>query len=205
MIDTRIPDAPKKAPRCPLCYATFDRRLDEMVKQRLEVVFAEAIVNFKASTNDKELARAKEWCEILDASMKGGAAEVFVCHYCKIGIACNDPMVDRWEEVYAKGEKIPCPACDHEMRFFSTSTGFMLAQCPVKVCRSRMQLSQPDRRLEPDARLFDDRGNAIAMPNIDRAVATPSNPAVGQVGGDGADKLLPAETTISLPPTGGHA
>lgn len=197
-MNAKIPDAVKKTPRCPLCHATFTRELNEMVRQRLEVMFAEAIVNLKASTNDKELARAKRWCEMLDTSMKGGAAEVFACHFCKIGIACNDPMVGKWEEVYAKGEKILCPVDDTVMRFFCTSTGFVLAQCPVKKCRSRMQLSHPDRKVAPanTAKLFDPHGNELALPNIDRAIATPDAPAVGQVGGNEKAEGLPDVTTI---------
>lgn len=203
-MNQKIPDAVKKTPRCPLCHGTFDRRLDEMVKQRLEQMFAEAIVKLKAVANDKELAKARKWCEMLEPSMKGGAAEVFLCHACKIGIACNDPMVGNWEEVYAKGEKIFCPACDHEMRFFCTATGFMLAQCPVKVCRSRMQLSAPDRK-NLDAvttKLYDQQGNELALPNIDGAIATPDAPALGQVGGNTKDPSLPDETTIYLPKAG---
>lgn len=195
-----------KTPRCPLCHAMFERRLDEMVKQRLEVMFAEAIVKLRASTNDKELYQAKRWCELLEASIKGGAAEVFLCHFCKIGIACNDPMVGRWEEVYAKGEKLMCPACEHEMRYFCTSTGFMLAQCPVKKCRSRMQLSQPDRKAvaAETTKLYDPQGGEI-LPNIDRAIATPDAPAIGQGdnAGLGKDEALPDITTIKLP--GGNA
>ncbi len=195
----------KKTPRCPLCHATFERQLNEMVKQRLEVMFAEAIANLRVSLNDKELMKAKRWCEILDAFIKGGAAEVFLCHHCKIGIACNDPMVGNWEAVYAQGEKILCPACDHEMRYFCTSTGFMLAQCPVKKCRSRMQLSAPDRKAPVEGeRLFDAQGNELLLPNIDRAIATPDAPAVGQVGGDGAADGLPDVTTIQIPKEG-HA
>lgn len=199
-MNAKIPETLKKTPRCPLCHAMFERRLDEMVKQRLEVMFAEAIVVLKASANEKELHRAKRWCEMLEASIKGGAAEVFLCHHCKIGIACNDPMVGNWEEVYAKGEKLMCPACDHEMRFFCTSTGFMLAQCPVKKCRSRMQLSQPDRKAvdASTTKLYDAQGNELALPNIDRAIATPDAPAIGQGdnAGLGKEEGLPDITTI---------
>jgi hypothetical protein len=190
MSKVRIPKNVKTTPRCPLCHAMFDRRLDEMVKQRLEQMVAEAIVKFKAANNSKELAKARQWGEMLEASIKGGAAEVFVCHHCKIGIACNDPFVGRWEEAYAKGEKILCPACDHEMRFFCTSTGFMLAQCPVKKCRSRMQLSSPDRSKagEPNKQLFDDKGNTLALPNVAGAVATPDDMSDAQLGeADDAD------------------
>lgn len=196
----KIPDAVKKTPRCPLCHGMFDRRLDEMVKQRLEVMFAEAIVKLKASTNDKELSKSRRWCEMLEASIKGGGAEVFLCHFDKIGIACNDPMVGKWEEVYAKGEKILCPACDHEMRFFCTSTGFMLAKCPVKKCQAKMQLSQPDRRetASQTKTLFDADGRELALPNIDRAIATPDAPAIGQGDNAGLGKAdgLPDITTI---------
>lgn len=203
-MNPKIPDALKKTPRCPLCHGMFDRQLNEMVKQRLDVMFAEAIVKLKAATNDKELYKAKQWCEMLDTSIKGGAAEVFVCHFCKIGIACNDPMVGKWEEVYAKGEKILCPACDTEMRFFCTSTGFMLAKCPVKKCQAKMQLSQPDRTapVEPGQQLFDPQGRELVLPNIDRAIATPDAPAIGQVGGNDKVEGLPDVTTINIPKEG---
>ncbi len=206
-MNPKIPDPVKKTPRCPLCHAMFERRLDEMVKQRLEVLTAEALVMLKAVTNDKELSKARRWCELLEASIKSGAAEVFLCHHCKIGIACNDPMVGKWEEVYAKGEKILCPACDFEMRFFCTSTGFMLAQCPKKKCRARMQLSAPDRKKEEGEKvLFDENGNPLVLPNVDRAIATPDNPSLGQVAGGEKDEALPGEVTIPLSPRDeGHA
>ncbi len=205
MTAPKIPDAIKTTPRCPLCHAMFDRRLDEMVKQRLEVMMAEAIVALKASTNDKELAKSKRWCELLDESIKGGAAEVFLCHHCKIGIACNDPFVGHWEEAYAKGEKIMCPACDHEMRFFCTSTGFVLAQCPVKKCRARMQISTPDRKAvdAKSTKLYDENGRELALPNIDRAISAPNDMSDAQIGGGGKEEGLPDVTT--LPPSVGHA
>lgn len=204
MMDVKIPDAPKQTPRCPLCHATFDRKFDPQRQANLDEMLKDAINKFKLAEDDKLRAKARRWCEVLEASIKGGACEVFLCHFCKTGIGANDPMVGKWEEVYAKGEKIFCPACEHEMRFFCTSTGFMLAQCPVKACRSRMQLSAPDRQATSDQKLYDSAGNEIALPNIDRAIATPENPAIGQVGGAGADAALPGEVTLPLPGEG-HA
>jgi hypothetical protein len=179
----KLSESAKKTPSCPLCHAMFDRRLDEMVKQRLKDMFSEAVAKIKTAANGKELANAKRWCEMLDESIKGGAAEVFICHHCKIGIACNDPFVGRWEEAYSKGEKIMCPACDHEMRFFCTSTGFMLAKCPVKKCQSTMKLSSPDReKTSVDKVLYDDQGGEIALPNVAGAIATPNDLSDAQAG-----------------------
>ncbi len=204
--DPRIPDPVKKTPRCPLCHAHFVRERNEAKVQHLEQMVAEAVERCKTCDreNDKRgLRKAKRWLEILSASIKAGAADIFACHFCKIGIACNDPFVGRWEEAYAKGEKIFCPACEHEMRFFCTSTGFMLAACPVKKCQSRMQLSAPDRQAG-GAAIADAQGNAIALPNIDRAISTPEDMTDGQVGGSGKDEALPDVTTL-LPKIGGNA
>lgn len=159
----RIPKAITKNIRCPLCYASFDRK----------------------------------W---LDSRQ----AEAFFCHFCKITIMCNDPFVGRWEEAYAKGEKIFCPACDTEMRFFATSTGYMLAQCPVKTCQSRMELSAPDRGETPAPRLLDEHGIPIDLPNVNKAIATPDAPnPTTQVMGGGADPDLPAEITLPKLKDGG--
>lgn len=188
-----------KKPRCPLCHADFDRRLDSVRQLDIKKMLDEAIAKYKTALDDKARAKALAWCQKIEASLKEGAAEVFLCHFCKIGIGVNDPFVGRWEEAYAKGEKIFCPACDHEVRYFCTSTGFMLAQCPVKKCRSRMQLSQPDRK--------NDEATAIA--GVDRAVASPDAPAIGQQGASGMGEAegLPSETEIKvpLPEVGGHA
>ena len=62
---------------------------------------------------------------------------VFSCRRDRVAIAADDPMLGRWEEVQHKmGEegKIPCPACDADMRFFSTSVGFIKTRCPKKEC-----------------------------------------------------------------------
>jgi hypothetical protein len=126
-------------------------------------------------------------------------AEAFFCHFCKVAIMCNDPFVDRWDETYAKGEKLQCPACGTTMRFFCTSTGYMLAQCPVKRCQSRMELSAPDRGKQEAPRLFDASGDPIKLPSVNKAIATPEAPAVTQVMGDGRDPDLPAEVDFRLP------
>lgn len=198
-MDARIPENVKTTPRCPLCHAMFDRRLDDMVKQRLEVMIAEAIVMLKASTNDKELSKNRRWCEMLEASIKGGAAEVFLCHHCKIGIACNDPFVDKWEAAYVAAGKETCSHCGTEMRFFCTSTGCGILDCPLKSCRSRIKRWLPDRLDAPVSGqlLFDDKGVPIALPNIDRAVATPDQMSDAQVGGLGKAEGLPDVTTIA--------
>lgn len=198
----RIPKNVTKTPRCPLCHAMFDRKLDEHKHLHMQEMLREAIDKVKIAENPKELKKAREWGEMLEASIKAGAAEVFLCHHCKIGVACNDPFVGRWEEAYAKGEKIMCPACDHEMRYFCTSTGFMLAQCPVKDCRARMQLSSPDRTKEAPKQLFDDKGVEIALPNVAGAVATPEDMSDAQIGGGGKDATLPDSTTIKMPKVG---
>lgn len=203
MSKLRIPKPTRLAVRCPLCHAEFDRKVVESRRAHLLQMVQKWREKYQKAVDskDEELIRTtREWGETLDQSIKDGAAEAFFCHFCKIAIACNDPFVGRWEEAYAKGEKIMCPACDHEMRFFATSTGYMLAQCPVKKCRSRMELSAPDRSKDAaNQQLFDSAGNPIALPNVNDAIATPETPALGQVMGAGVDPNLPAVVEIPKP------
>lgn len=135
----KIPTAVKKTPRCPLCYAMFDRK----------------------------------W-------IPSRRMDAFFCHFCKISVMCNDPFIGRWEETYAKGEKIHCPACDTVMRYFATSTGYVLVQCPKKKCKARMELSSPDRK-KGEVKLYDSRGEPIELPNINKAISTPDQPGVTQI------------------------
>ena len=191
----------KLTPRCPLCHAEFDRREIPTRKANILKMIAKANADFEEARSLKDVQKLKDataWGEQLEASLKAGAAEAFLCHFCKISIGVNDPFVGRWDEAYAKGEKILCPACDHEMRFFCTSTGYMLAQCPVKKCRSRMELSAPDRK-EGDAKLYDAAGQEIAVVGVDRPIATPEAPAVTQVMGSGKAEGLPDVTEIPKP------
>lgn len=126
-------------------------------------------------------------------------AEALLCHFCKITIMANDPFVNRWEEVYNKGEKMGCPACGHEMRFFCTATGYMQMKCPVKKCQTKCENSMPDRK-EGETALVDKYGEPISLPSVDRAVATPEQPSVAQVSGGERDMNLPAEAEIKLIP-----
>ena len=225
--DAKVPEAVKKTPRCPLCHATFDRRFDPARQTELKKMFVDAIRRCKTAANKTQERRARQWCELLEASIKSGAAEVFLCHFCKIGIATNDPMVGKWEEIYAQGEKILCPnpKCEaQEMRFFCTSTGYMQSACPKKGCGAKMELSEPDRsstrgflkvkegdkspaseaarqELEQAAakQLFDAHGNPIVLPNIDRPIATPQDPSIGQLG-VAKDDLPASSPLIPLPP-----
>ena len=103
---------------------------------------------------------------------------ILFCDFDKIAVAANDPFVGRWDEEYAKGEKIFCPACDHEMRYFCSSTGAMVAVCPKKKCRTRVENLQPDRRKE--AKLLDKDGRDITPPGVDRPVASPDKPGLLQ-------------------------
>lgn len=198
----KIPDPVKQTPRCPLCHGEFDRRLDEVKQETLKLILEEAITKYKdlvSLREDKKARKAYKWCETLEASIKAGAAEVFLCHFCRIGIACNDPFVGHWEEAYAKGEKIFCPACDHEMRFFCTSTGYMLAQCPVKTCRAKMELSSPDRKkdMANAPQLTDKDGNVIALPNVNGATSTPQQLSDAQAGAAPDDQR--GDASIILP------
>jgi len=63
---------------------------------------------------------------------------VMACHFDKIAIAADDPMLGKWESAMEKmGEealRCPMPGCDTKMRFFCTSTGYMKAKCPVVKC-----------------------------------------------------------------------
>jgi len=70
----------------------------------------------------------------------------YVCPNCRIGIKADDPHVGQWEKILAKVGPIPCPFCDANMRYFSTSTGYMKARCPKKKCRGEMAAGEPDRQ-----------------------------------------------------------
>lgn len=202
-MDTKIPDAIKKTPRCPLCHAMMIRQHNEMVQQRLEVMVAEALAAMKGATNEKELFAAKRRGEMLEFAMKRGAAEVFLCHHCRIGCAANDPFAGRWEQAYAIVGKEPCPACDTEMRFFCTATGTAILDCPAKKCRARIKRSLPDRTAAPQGEvLVDGKGDPIFLPNIDRAISTPDQMSDAQLGA-APDSGLP---TVNIPmPKEGHA
>lgn len=102
-----------------------------------------------------------------------------ICHFDKIGIAAGDPFVGRWDEAYAQGEKIMCPACDHEMRYFATSTGYMQAKCPKKKCQTKIENAAPDRQAG-DAVLLDRDGEIVAPAGVDRPIATPDAPGTLQ-------------------------
>lgn len=204
MNKVKIPKNVKTTPRCPLCKALFDRKVIPSRQAHLSKMVDEALEKYREAATPTEVAKAKEWGEMLEAAIKAGAAEAFLCHYCKISIACNDPFIGRWDEAYAKGEKMLCPACDHEMRFFCTSTGYVQFKCPVKKCQSKMETTLPDRGKDGPKQLFDDKGDAIMLPNITDAVATPNDMSDAQIGGSGKDAALPDVTTI-LPKGGGNA
>jgi hypothetical protein len=97
---------------------------------------------------------------------------IWDCARDKVGIAVNDPFVNRWEEAYAKTEKILCPVpgCEAPMRFFATSTGYMKAKCPKPKCGACMEGGEPDRP----------KDEALDVPGIDRPKATPDAPGTMQ-------------------------
>lgn len=188
----KLPQAVKKNPRCPLCFAEFDKR-------------------FIPSRRDKALLgiKAREKRDPTQAEVEyiNSAAWAFFCHFCRISIMCIDPCVGRWEEMYSKGEPILCPACDHKMRFFCTSTGYMQAKCPKKKCQSKVENTAPDRAKEEQKQLYDDAGNPILLPTIETPIAAPNDPTAMQAGqaGTEAPKGLPGETEVKLPPADGNA
>ena len=212
MTDTpKIPEPHKgPAPRCPLCFAQFAR--EEVPSRRLRILnmIKEANVQYQAakdSKNQDRIIKVKNWGEQLEVSLNAGAAEAFLCHFCKIAISCSDPFVGRWEEAYSKGEKITCPRCDYEMRFFCTATGYMQAKCPVKKCGAKMETAEPDRKKQDKelATLFDEHGREIALPGVDRPIASPSDLSAGQIGQAPDDPNVPQEVFVPLPPKEGTA
>lgn len=78
---------------------------------------------------------------------------VWACHKDRIAINVHDPFVGRWDQALANqdGGKIECPACNADMRFFCTSTGFMKALCPKRSCGAAMTNSEPDRLWAPSS------------------------------------------------------
>lgn len=104
-------------------------------------------------------------------------AYLLACHFDAIAIVETDPCVGRWEELYARGEKILCPACDHTMRYFCTSTGYMQAKCPKKKCRAKIENAQPDRKA--GVTFLNAQGDPVAPPTgVDRPIASPENPGL---------------------------
>lgn len=71
---------------------------------------------------------------------------VYVCHTDKIGIRCDDPFVGKWEGAL-EGDKIPCPACNADMRFFCTSVGYFKAKCYKKGCGATLSTADPDKKM----------------------------------------------------------
>lgn len=191
----RIPENIKKIPRCPLCFATFDVRV---IPSRVGDWWLCATCQNAKPANKENPAKLCPGCKN-DREPYHADGKAFMCHFDKIIIMANDPMVGRWEEVYAKGEKILCPACDHEMRYFCSSTGYMQAKCPVKKCQAKVETTNPDR-LYNEAPLTNSAGEPIALPGVNRAIATPEAPGLTQVGGDvAAPEGLPSEVEIKLP------
>lgn len=70
---------------------------------------------------------------------------VYKCDTYMVAIACDDKMVGRWDAALEASGKIECPACNADMRFFSTSTGFVKGVCPKKGCGATMSNAEPDR------------------------------------------------------------
>lgn len=97
---------------------------------------------------------------------------VYVCHTDKVGIACADPFVGRWDEGL-KGDKIECPACNADMRFFCTSTGYVKAKCPKPKCGATLGTASPDRK--PGTTII----KGADADKIDRPIVTPDTPAEG--------------------------
>ncbi len=204
MSKIRVPQNAKKTPRCPLCFARFDRKVIPSREEGMKQMFAAARRRYQEAVTPQEKQKAKDHGELLEQAIKQGAAEAFFCHFCRISIMCNDPFVGQWEAAYAQGEKLLCPvpSCETEMRFFCTSTGYMLAQCPKKKCRSRMELSSPDRAKEDHEQLVDERGNPIALPGVNNPISTPSQLSIGQAGEAKLEEGLEVtDVRIVRPPT----
>lgn len=126
------------------------------------------------------------------------------CHFDGIAIAANDPFVGRWDEFYAlSGDVMNCLACDHKMRFFGTSTGYVQFKCPKKKCRAKIERVAPDR--EAGRKLVNQQGQEIDTTGIDRAISTPDDPADLQVAGEEAPDKIPETTFVPLPQREGHA
>ena len=60
---------------------------------------------------------------------------VYACDRDRVAIAVNDPLLGKWEAAYERiGEKVFCPLCETEMRYFCTSTGYWKGKCPRPKC-----------------------------------------------------------------------
>lgn len=80
------------------------------------------------------------------SSMKKRKVYVLVCHRDKIACLENDPFVGKWESAL-KGEKIPCPGCNADMRFFCTALPYVKAKCPKKGCGATITSVSPNKEL----------------------------------------------------------
>jgi hypothetical protein len=200
----KIPESHKgPSPRCPLCFAQFAREEMPLRRQHILKMIREANTKYQIAKDTKDELKIKlirDWGEKLEESLKADAAEAFLCHFCKIAVSCNDPFVGKWEEAYSKGEKIFCPNCEHEMRFFCTSTGYMQAKCPVKKCQAKWESAEPDRR--PEDREFhtilDEHGNKTVLPGVDRPIASPTDLSASQIGQAADNPNLPKEVFIPI-------
>lgn len=70
---------------------------------------------------------------------------IYACDKDAVAIAVDDPFVGKWDAAHEKAGKIECPACNADMVFFCTSTGFMKAKCPKKKCGCTVSSAEPDR------------------------------------------------------------
>lgn len=89
---------------------------------------------------------------------------IYCCDRYHVACRVDDPHVGQWEKAAEKVGRIECPACNANMRIFTTSVGFMKAVCPKKSCGAT--LHNGTRR--------DDR-TAFDMPET-----TPDNPGLLQ-------------------------
>ena len=192
----KIPKAAKKTPRCPLCHAMF---AEQVIKSRVAEF---SVCDCGATPLKPDALAVCETCKKTRTRHKTDG-RAFFCHFCRITVMANDPFVGRWEEAYAMGEQVFCPSGKHPdqvMRFFATATGYVQFKCPRKDCQAKMETKQPDRR-EGEEALYDAKGERIALPGVNGAVATPENPSIAQVAGSGGEKAagLPDVTDITVP------
>lgn len=73
---------------------------------------------------------------------------IYACDTDLIAIAVDDPFVGKWDAAAEKAGIVECPACNANMKFFCTSTGFMKSKCPKKKCGCTMSTAEPERNKE---------------------------------------------------------
>lgn len=175
----KVPDSVKHDVACPLCHAVFAR---ELMPSRVK----DFVLCGPCNTAEPVKRDTPNVCPQCGKPRQSWRSDgiALVCHFCKIGIMASDPLVGKWDFLYAQGEQVHCDVCEMNgrgkvvMRFFCNSTGLKVFRCHMKACRFGFSVSAPDRVVDTSTVLFDEKGEPIMAPSVDKAIISPAQPGL---------------------------